>query len=68
LVLVLSKMVSTVVFWLRDLSTFKEYLYGVSYDKVNFVFSDDQGLTWKAISKTEFDSVIILLFEFLSKL
>ena len=55
-------MVSTVVFWLKELSTTNEYLYGVSYDKVNFVRSDDKGLTWKAISKTEFDSVIILLF------
>ena len=62
---VLPKIVSTVVFWILDNDYTKEYLYGVGYDKVSYVRSDDGGLNWKAISPEEFTTVI---FKCLSKI
>ena len=35
-------------------------MYGVGKDKLNYVRSDDNGLTWKAVSKIEFDTVILI--------
>ena len=57
---VFDKIVATIVFWTRDFTYNKDYLYGVGKDKLNYVRSDDNGLTWKAVSKIEFDTVILI--------
>ena len=51
--------VSTIVFWVRDQDYLKEYLYGVARDKITYVRSDDNGVTWKSVAKSEFDQVKI---------
>lgn len=51
------KILSTVIFWIRDQNVLKDYLYGLAKDKTNYLRSDDFGLTWKSVSEYEFKTV-----------
>lgn len=64
--LVMPKMVSAVVFWIKDLTVGISHLYGVGYDKTSYVRSDDLGLTWKLICQTEFDTVCFFSLNFVN--
>lgn len=64
---VLPKLVSTIVFYIKDLNSGKEYLYGVGKDKIGYVRSDDSGIIWKIISKREFDTVNTFFNDYKSK-
>ncbi|CAF0786583.1 unnamed protein product [Brachionus calyciflorus] len=55
--IILSKTVSTIVFYVKELNSGKEFLYGVAKNKVNFVRSDDNGVIWKIISSKEFNDI-----------
>jgi hypothetical protein len=56
--LVMSNIVSTIVYWVRDLETLSSYVYGVGNDKVSYLRTDDGGITWKAVSSTEFQMML----------
>lgn len=52
--------VSTILFWVRDTNPPNptvDYLYGLGFDKTNYVRSDDYGFSWKAVSPNEFTAV-----------
>jgi hypothetical protein len=49
--------VASIFLYIYDLSTLSESLYGVSRDLKNYVRSDDNGITWKAISTNEVNIV-----------
>lgn len=53
----MSKIVSTVVFYIKDLNSAREFLYGIGKDKNGFVRSDDGGIVWKIVSPREYNEV-----------
>ncbi len=53
----LSSDVSTIVFYVNNLANGTENIYGIADDLTSYIRSDDLGMTWQAVSPTEFSTV-----------
>ena len=45
------------VFWVKDQDILREFVYGIGNDKVSYLRTDDYGISWKAVSPYEFETV-----------